>query len=49
MRPVAITLRYRVSIATAAAVLTCEKVSSILVVDDRGALCGVLTVEDLAH
>jgi CBS domain-containing protein len=49
MRPVVLSLHYRVSIATAAAIMSCHGMSRILILDDRGAVCGILTAEDLAH
>jgi CBS domain-containing protein len=49
MQPVTTSLHYRVSVATAAAVQLCAGASRILVVDDRGALCGILTAQDLAR
>jgi CBS-domain-containing membrane protein len=49
MRPVAVSLHYRTSIATAAAVQMCRGASRMLVVDDRDALCGIVTAEELAR
>jgi CBS-domain-containing membrane protein len=49
MQPVTTSLHYRVSVATAAAIQLCGGASRILVVDDHGALCGILTAQDLAR
>jgi CBS domain-containing protein len=49
MRPVTVTLHYRASVATAAAVLAARAASRGLVVDDQGALCGVVTTDDVAR
>jgi CBS domain-containing protein len=48
MRPVPTTLHYRTSIATAAAIQVCRGSSRVVVVDDDGAICGIVTAQDLA-